>query len=343
MTSSQDLMPAATPEPEAALPGYSDIEAAAARLEGQAVRTPLLESPALNERVGGRVLIKPEPLQRTGSFKFRGAFNRISQIPEAERGRGVIAFSSGNHAQGVAAAAELLGVEATIVMPADAPRIKTENTRGYGATVVPYRRGEEDREAVAAPILERTGATLVRPYDDPGVIAGQGTCGREIALEAAERGLRIERLLVCCGGGGLTAGCALAFEALSPETRIHTVEPAGFDDHARSLAAGERLDNPQASGTICDALMAPRPGALTFQVNRRLVESGYAVTDEETRQAIAYAFQWLKLVLEPGGAVTLAALLSGKVKPPAGGGCIAIVLSGGNVDPEAYAETLQGH
>ena len=330
-------------------PGYREIEAAAARLEGLAVRTPLLESPALNARVGRRVLIKPEPLQRTGSFKFRGAYNRISLIPEAERARGVIAFSSGNHAQGVAAAAELLGVPATIVMPDDAPRIKTENTRGYGARVVPYRRGQEDREEVAAPIIAESGATLVRPYDDPGVIAGQGTCGREIALDAAERGLEIERLLICCGGGGLTAGCALAFEALSPRTRIHTVEPAGFDDTARSLAAGERRANPAATGTICDALMAQRPGELTFPINHRLVESGLTVTDDEVEAAMVYAFRSLKLVVEPGGAVALAALLSGKLpaEPAApesaneARGCIAVVLSGGNVDPEAYAGILQ--
>lgn len=325
---------------EIPLPGFADIEAAAARLEGHAVRTPLLEAAALNERVGTRVLIKPESLQRTGSFKFRGAYNRISQIPEADRDKGVVAFSSGNHAQGVAAAAALLGLPATIVMPADAPRIKIDNTRGYGAEVVLYARDGQDRAAVAQEIVERTGATLVKPYDDVAVIAGQGTCGREIALDAEARGLAIDHLLICCGGGGLTAGCALAFEALSPETRIHTVEPVGFDETARSLASGRRETNAPGASSICDALLAPYPGEVTFEINRRLLAEGLAVDDREIAEAMAYAFRTLKLVVEPGGAAALAGLLSGKLS--ATGDCVAVVVSGGNVDPAAYAEIIAG-
>ena len=322
-------------------PDYSDVEAAAARLDGLAVRTPLLEVAALNERTGARVLIKPESLQRTGSFKFRGAYNRISQIPEIDRPKGVVAYSSGNHAQGVAAAAALLGIPATIVMPADAPRIKIENTRGYGAEVVTYPRDTGDRAAVAQEIIDRTGATLVPPYDDTQVIAGQGTCGREIALDAAARGLRIDHLLVCCGGGGLTAGCALAFEALSPETRVHTVEPVGFDDTARSLTSGRREGNVPGASSICDALLAPQPGELTFGINRRLLAEGLAVSDREIGEAMAYAFQTLKLVVEPGGAAALAGLLSGKLGAP--GGCIAVIISGGNVDATTYGEIIARH
>ena len=321
-----------------ALPGYNEIEAAAARLAGKAVRTPLLEVATLNERVGARVLIKPECLQRTGSFKFRGAYNRISQIPDEDRGKGVVAFSSGNHAQGVAAAAALLGLPATIVMPADAPRIKIDNTRGYGAEVVTYARSSQDRAQVAQEIVDETGATLVRPFDDSGVIAGQGTCGREIALDAAEQGLRIDDLLICCGGGGLTAGCALAFDALSPSTRIHTVEPVGFDDTARSLASGKRESNTPGATSLCDALLAPYPGEVTLEINRRLVAGGLAVDDEEIKQAMAFAFRTLKLVVEPGGAAALAALLSGKLATA--GDCVAILISGGNVDATTFGEII---
>jgi threonine dehydratase len=321
-------------------PTFADVEAAAARLAGRAVVTPLLEFPVLDDEVGGRVLIKPEVLQRTGSFKFRGAYNKISQLPETKRPAGVVAYSSGNHAQGVAAAARLLGVPATIVMPADAPAIKIENTRGHGAEVLLYDRYREAREEVAARLVAERGATLVRPYDDPDIIAGQGTCGLEIARQAAALGRRLDTLLVCCGGGGLTAGLALAMTELSPGTAIYTVEPAGFDDTARSLAAGRRVSNDAGASSICDALLAPTPGELTFAINRDRVAGGLAVTEDETRAAMAYAFRHLKLVVEPGGAVALAALLAGKIETR--GKTSALTLSGGNVDPDFFATVIAG-
>ncbi|MEE8534459.1 MAG: threonine/serine dehydratase [Kiloniellales bacterium] len=340
MTSS----PGSTADPDAgagpppAAPGLAEIEAAAARLEGHAVKTPLLEFPALNERVGGRVLVKPEGLQRTGSFKFRGAYNKISQIPEAARERGVVAFSSGNHAQGVAAAAALLGVPATIVMPADAPAIKLDNTRAYGAEVVLYDRYADARETVAEQVRARTNAILVRPYDDPDIIAGQGTCGLEIARQAAALDVALDAALVCCGGGGLISGTATALAALSPETEVYAVEPKGFDDTARSLAAGERVGNAADARSFCDALLAPTPGELTFAINRRLLSGGLAVDDTEVAEAMSYAFRTLKLVVEPGGAVALAALLTGRFE--ARGKTVAVVLSGANVDPETYARAI---
>ncbi len=321
------------------LPGLAEIEAAAGRLRGHAVVTPLLEPPALALETGARVLVKPEPLQRTGSFKFRGAYNKISQIPPGRRAAGVVAYSSGNHAQGVAAAAELLGVPATIVMPADAPAIKIENTRSYGADVVLYARDGEPREAVAARLLAERPATLVRPYDDPDIIAGQGTCGLEIARQAEALGAELDAVLICCGGGGLTAGCATALSALVPGAALHTVEPAGFDDTARSLVAGERLANAPGATSFCDALLSPKPGALTFQVNRRLITSGLVVDDDQVARAMAFAFRTLKLVVEPGGAVALAALLEGKLEVE--GKTVAVVLSGGNVDPETFAAALR--
>jgi threonine dehydratase len=320
------------------LPSFDDVRSAATRLEGLAIKTPLLESPALNERVGGRVLLKAETLQRTGSFKFRGAYNKISQIPEGDRPGGVVAYSSGNHAQGVAAAAALLGLPAVIVMPSDAPAIKVENTRGYGAEVVFYDRFTEAREAIGSAIAKERGATLVPPYDDPRVIAGQGTCGLEIVEQAKEKGLVLDALLVCCGGGGLTAGCALALEAMSPQSRLYTVEPAGYDDTKLSLDAGRPVPHPKAPQSICDALLTPQPGDLTFAVNRSRVSAGLAVTDKEVKAAMRFAFRTLKLVVEPGGAVCLAAILAGKVD--AAGRVIALTLSGGNVDAELYRTVL---
>ena len=321
-------------------PTFADIEAAAGHLAGQAVLTPLLSNPGLDARLSARVVIKPENLQRTGSFKFRGAYNKISQLPEAVRASGVVAYSSGNHAQGVAAAAALMGIPATIVMPADAPVIKIENTRGDGATVVTYDRYHEERERVAAALIEQTGATLVRPYDDPDIIAGQGTCGLEIAQQAAERGLALDIMLVCCGGGGLVSGTALALASRSPGTVIYTVEPAGFDDTARSLVAGQRQENVPGAHSICDALLAPKPGALTFPINQRLLAGGLAVSDAEVSQAMAWAFRNLKLVVEPGGAVALAALLTGKLDFR--GKTVGVVLSGGNVDAEIFARAITG-
>jgi len=324
--------------PSAVLPTFADVEAAASRLAGQAVVTPLIESTLLNDRLGSRLLVKAEVLQRTGSFKFRGAFNRISLIPEAERARGVVAFSSGNHAQGVAAAARLLGMPATIVMPSDAPAIKVRNTRDWGAEVVLYDRWKEDREAIGARISHETGATLVRPYDDPYIMAGQGTIGLELADQANAAHARLDAVLAPCSGGGMIGGIALAIAARSPGTGVYAVEPAGFDDTARSLAAGQRLSNAPGASSFCDALLAPMPGELTFAVNSALLAGGYAVTDSQVAEAMAVARDHFKLVVEPGGAVALAAVLAGKI--PSGGKTIAVVCSGGNVDPDLYAQAL---
>lgn len=320
------------------LPEAADVHAAARRLAGVAVRTPLLNFPWLDERLNGRVFLKAEIFQRTGSFKFRGAWNRLVQLDEAARARGVVAFSSGNHAQGVAEAARLLGLRATIVMPADAPAIKRENTRALGAEVVLYDRLRESREQIAARLAEETEATLVPAYDDPDIIAGQGTVGLEIADELAALGLVPAQVLVCAGGGGLTAGCALALTAHFPEVAIFTAEPEGLDDHRRSLRSGRREVNDAKARSICDALLAPTPGELTFAINRRLLAGGHAVSDAEVAATVRLAFERLKLVLEPGGAAALAALLF-RVGDLAGE-CAAVTLSGGNVDPALFSQCL---
>ena len=328
-----------TPDPHlTSQPSVADIEAAAERLAGSAVRTPLLESPALNEVAGGRVLLKAETFQRTGSFKFRGAYNRISRIPEDRRSAGVVSFSSGNHAQGVAAAAALLETPATIVMPRDAPAIKLSQTKAYGANIVLYDRYSESREAMAESIAEETGGTLVSPYDDLDIITGQGTCGLEIARQAEALGARIDQVLVCCGGGGLVAGCATALKALIESCEVFAVEPEEFDDTRRSLIAGKRLGNDPGARSICDALLAEMPGEVTFEINRRLLSGALAVSDADVRSAMAYAFRRLKLVVEPGGAVTLAALLKGKIETA--GRTTVLVLTGGNVDADLFADII---
>jgi threonine dehydratase len=324
-------MPQAADTP---LPTAADVDRAAERLAGVALHTPLVTSPALDALTGGRVFLKAEILQRTGSFKFRGAYNKISSLPPAARAAGVVAFSSGNHAQGVAAAAQLLGMPAVIVMPADAPRPKRERTAALGAEVVLYDRAREDRQAIARGIADERGAALVPPYDDPLIIAGQGTTGREIVEDLAREGLAPQVVVVTASGGGLAAGIALAVKARVPDARLYTAEPEGFDDHARSFKSGRREKNVALSGTICDALMAQTPGELTFAINRSLVGQGSAVSDAEVAAAVAFAFRELKLVVEPGGAVALAALLSRKIDIK---GKIAVaVLSGGNVDPELF-------
>lgn len=318
--------------------GPADIEAAARAIAPFAIRTPLLSSPVLDERVGARVFLKPEMLQRTGSFKFRGAFNKVSSIPEAERAGGVVAFSSGNHAQGVAAAARILDMQATIVMPSDAPLSKRERTRAYGAEVVLYDRDRDDREAIARGIAEKRGATLVRPYDDPFVIAGQGTVGREIADDMAALGLAPDIVMAPASGGGLVAGVATAVKARYPQTQMIVAEPEAFDDHSRSLAAGKREPHAPAGRTICDALMALMPGEITFAINSRLLSRGVTASDAEVGAAVAFAYRELKLVVEPGGAVGLAALLAGRLD--AAGKTVVIVLSGGNIDAELFAELV---
>jgi threonine dehydratase len=302
----------------------SMIEAASERLKGNARRTPMLSSPFLDDLAGRRVLVKEECLQHTGSFKFRGAWNAITALNPP----GVIAFSSGNHAQGVALAARLKGIPATIVMPSDAPAIKIANTQGLGAEVVLYNRATEDRDAIGARLAEERGLALVKPFDMAEVIAGQGTCGLEIAEQAAEEGVREADVLVCCGGGGLTSGIALALEVRAPGLRVRTVEPEGFDDVARSLETGEIQQNDRLTGSICDAIVTPRPGDLTWPIMRRLCGPGLAVSEEQALRAMALAHDRLKIVLEPGGAVALAAALF----LPGKGDTVVAVASGGNVD-----------
>ena len=317
---------------------FADVESASERLRGQALETPLIESPALNARLGGRVLIKPETLQRVGAFKFSGAYNRLSRLSDTERVGGVVAFSSGNHAQGVALAARLLRMPALIVMPADAPRVKVEATRGYGAAVRFYDRATEDREAIAAALAAERGATIVPAFDDPHVIAGQGTVGLEIVRQAKDRGAALDLLISPVGGGGLMAGVSLTMEALSPATRLFGVEPAGFDDTRLSLAAGERRGAPPAPRSLCDALESPMPGVLTFPILKRTLSGVFAVTDAQVAEAMRAAFATLKLVVEPGGAVALAALLAGHIALE--GRTAVIILSGGNVDGELFARVL---
>lgn len=315
-------------------PTYDDVLAAARRIEGKAVRTPLLSLPILDQRLGARVFLKPENLQHTGSFKFRGALNAVTLASEAGA-RAIVACSSGNHAQGVAAAARLLGLPATIVMPADAPRVKRERTRAHGARLILYDREKDDRDAVAARIVEETGGELVHPYDDGRVIAGQGTVGLEIGEDLERLGQAPDVALVCCGGGGLIAGTALALKQVSPDVEVRSVEPQGFDDYARSLQAGECLANDRASGSICDALMAPRPGRIGFAMNSERLADGLAVTDDEALAAVAFLFEEARIVAEPGGAVAVAALLSGRIDVR-GRTAIAVV-SGGNIDPTMLA------
>jgi threonine dehydratase len=320
------------------LPGFAEVQAAAARLAGVSRRTPLLAGTPLDERLGGRLLFKVESLQRTGSFKFRGAYNRLVQLDARERRAGVVAFSSGNHAQGVAAAARLLGIRATIVMPSNAPATKLENTRGLGAEVVLYDRFTEDREEIARRIVAERGATLVPAYDDPHVVAGQGTAGLELMQQAAELGATPDQVLVPTSGGGLTAGTAIAVRALAPQAAIHGVEPEAFDDTRRSLAAGTLLRNPPEARSICDALQSSPPGRLTFALNRELIAGILTVSDVEVETAMAAAFRHLRLVVEPGGAVALAAALAGRI--PVAGRTTAIVLSGGNVDAATFIAAL---
>jgi len=313
-----------------------DIRAAAARLEGIAHRTPVITSRTLDLQLGVEASLKAEALQRTGSFKFRGAYNKIASLSESERERGVIAFSSGNHAQAVALAASLLDAGATIVMPADAPSLKLAATRGYGAEVVTYDRYREDREQIARRLAEDRGLTLVPPFDDPLVIAGQGTA----ALELLEQAGPVDVLLVPVSGGGLIAGCAIAVKALSPAARVIGVEPEAGDDYRRSLAAGRRIEI-EVPRTIADALQVQTPGELTFEINRRLLDEVVTVSDRELIEAIRFSFERLKLVLEPGGAAGLAALLSQKVDLSAVERA-GVILSGGNLDPVRAGELLAG-
>jgi threonine dehydratase len=312
------------------LPSFADVEAAARRIAPFASRTPLVENVELNAKLGARVFLKLETLQRTGSFKFRGAFNRISKIPETDRPNGVVAFSSGNHAQGVAAAAALFGLPALIVMPKDAPAAKLEGTKAYGAEIVFYDRATDDREAIALKLCEERGATLVRPFDDPDVVAGQGTVGLEIAEDAALLGVTLDAVLVPCSGGGLVSGIALALSVLSPSTRIVSVEVENFDGMKRSLAAGVRSTAPGGAPSIADGLMAPTPGEIPFAIAKRHITDALSIDDAELGDALAYAARGLKLLVEPSGAAGLAALISGKYS--ARNQAVGVVLSGANGD-----------
>jgi threonine dehydratase len=321
------------------LPTFSDILAARRRLANLAYLTPLIEHPALNAITGGRVLLKAENLQRVGAFKFRGAYNKVAQVDKAAFPGGVVACSSGNHAQGVAVAAALRGHRSVIVMPSDAPRLKIERTKAFGGEVVNYDRGKHNRDVIAEQICRERNAALVHPFDDPDVIAGQGTAGLEMMEQIAALGLVADVVLAGVSGGGLISGVSIAVKEKSPQTQIYSVEPAGFDDLARSLKNGVRQRNEALAGSICDALLAVTPGKLTFEIAKLNLAGGLSVTDEEARAAIRFAFFELKLVIEPGGAVSLAAILAGKL--PCKGRTVAALLTGGNIDAALFAQIIQ--
>ena len=321
-------------------PSLADIESARDRIRSEAKITPLIGAAAIDERLGGRVLLKCETLQRIGAFKFRGAYNAISRLDRKDYPGGVVACSSGNHAQGVAEAARVLGFPALIVMPRDAPRLKIEGTRAAGAEVVLYDRASEDREAIAARYQNERQAAFVHPFDNFDVISGQGTVGLEIMQQAKSLGLTPDVVLAPCSGGGLSTGIATAVKATSPATEVYAVEPEAFDDLARSFESGKRESNRNASGSICDALMAASTSDLTFSLARDRLAGSLRVSDAEVKEAMRVAFSELKLVVEPGGAAAFAALLAGRIKLD--GRTAVAVLSGGNVDPIAFAEILAG-
>ncbi|GGJ34155.1 threonine ammonia-lyase [Neoroseomonas lacus] len=319
-------------------PTFEDVRAAATRLAGRIVHTPLLRNRLLDEITGATVLVKPEALQRTGSFKLRGATNAALLLSAEARRGGIVTHSSGNHGQGCAAAAHMLGMQATIAMPSDAPTIKVEATRRWGAEIIPYDRHGTDREALAEALAAERGATIIPPFDHPHVIAGQGTVALELIEDAGALGLALDAFAVCTGGGGLTAGCVLSLEALAPQAEAFAVEPEGWDDTKRSLEAGRLIANTTPGSGLCDALLSKQPGALTFPINHRHLAGGVVVTEAEVFHAMRFAFEHLKLVVEPGGAVALAAVLAGKVA--AKGGVIGVVISGGNADPAIFARAL---
>jgi len=321
------------------LPAFSDVCAAEKRLVGNAIKTPLIESQYLNQQIGCRLFVKAESLQNTGSFKFRGAFNRLIQLNSTARSRGVVAYSSGNHGQAVAAAANLLNVSSTIIMPNDAPQIKINGTERQGAKIIKYDRNSENREEIAYNISLQNGSTLIRPYEDFDVIAGQGTIGLEIVTDCQKLGIYPDLVVVPAGGGGLMAGCALAIKTTMPDTLLFTAEPSDYDDHSRSFRKGERQEVRDLKvKSLCDALLAPKPGVNTFSINKSRVAGGVSASDEEVMNAMSAAFQHLKLVIEPGGAVALAAILSGKIS--VSGKTVIAIASGGNVDSNVFQKAL---
>ena len=324
-----------------AFPTFADVQAAARRLEGIAIRTPLLENARVNAKLGGRLFIKAECLQRTGSFKIRGAYNFLASMSQADRKKGAVGWSSGNHAQGLAEAGRLLGVKTTIVMPADAPALKVANTRASGAEVVLYDRVKESREEIGQGIAKKTGATIVPPYDHPWILTGQGTAGLELAEQAKALGVTLDAVAAPCSGGGLSTGTALGVKGIIPNASVHAGEPAGFDDLARSLASGKKQKNEKLSGSICDALLAPEPGDVTFPLAQQVLGPGLVVTDDEVLDAMEVAFREFKIVVEPGGAVALAAALTGKL--PVKGRNVAVICSGGNVDHATLILALSRH
>lgn len=325
------------------IPTINDLKQAQKRLHGMIVRTPLIEAFALSEKLGAKVFLKPENLQRTGSFKFRGAYNAVSQLSEAERKTGILTTSSGNHAQGIAEASRLLGVSATIIMPSDAPTVKIARTRASGAKTILFDRASEDRDEIARLEIERTGASYIHPYNNANVIAGQGTVGLEIIEDLEAQNLTPDVVLVCTGGGGLTSGVALACNAAAPKARIYATEPNGFDDYGRSLRSGNIERNEKTAGSICDAILTPTPGEIGFEINRKILAGALSVSDLEALQAVQFCFEQHRMVLEPGGAVALAALLSGKLGAQLGalqGQTIVITLSGGNIDEQVLNQAL---
>lgn len=323
------------------LPEFKDVIAAARRIDGAVTRTPLLRSVELDRITGGRIFVKPECLQLTGSFKLRGAYNRLASLTEKEKQKGVVAFSSGNHGQAVAYAAKRLAISAVIVMPDDAPEIKVEKTRSHGPEIVLYDRKKESREEKAAAIAKETGRVVVPSFDDPYIIAGQGTAALEAFVDASAKEITFHYYLVGTGGGGLLAGHSLVFRAHARSTKLYSVEPEAFDDHARSFKAGKPTPHePNPKPTICDALLPPQPGKLTFAINKSFVAGGLSVTDDEVRTAMRFAFENLKLVVEPGGAVALAAVLAGKID--AKGRNVGLIITGGNVDASIFADVLKG-
>ena len=330
---------AETNEPVGRLPTFADVEAAAKRLAPIVTRTPVLESPIVNALLGCRVLIKAECLQRTGSFKVRGAYNKIAQIPEDRRRNGVVAYSSGNHAQGVARAAQLLGIPAHIVMPADAPKVKMDNTRRDGATVVPYERKDANRVAISERLVNETGGTMVPPYNDPDIMAGQGTLGLEFAEQVKAMGTKLDMLLGPCSGGGMIGGSAIAFRGLSPDTSVYCVEPAGYDDTTRSLAAGHRVELTASPGSICDGLLVEAPGTITFEILKTHLAGGLVVADAMVEKAVKLAFDEYKAVIEPSGAIGLAAIMAEPARFT--GRTVGVIATGGNVDADAFARMIR--